>query len=62
LISFSDKCITHSQTGAVGRISAGPADGFLIGVEQLTTITRDHDFSGLQEYGGASTSGTVNLF
>lgn len=42
----------RDKPGAVGRISAGPADGFLVGVEHLTTITRDHDFSALQEYGG----------
>lgn len=42
----------RDKPGAVGRISAGPADGFLVGVEHLTTIIRDHDFSALQEYGG----------
>ncbi|KAJ0984186.1 hypothetical protein J5N97_002542 [Dioscorea zingiberensis] len=29
-----------------------PTGGYGIGVEQLTTMTRDHDFSALQEYGG----------
>ncbi|XP_072981011.1 calcium-transporting ATPase 5, plasma membrane-type-like isoform X1 [Typha angustifolia] len=29
-----------------------PAAGFLIGVEQLNTLTREHDISALQEYGG----------
>lgn len=31
-----------------------PTGGFGIGVEQVTAMTRDHDFSALQEYGGAS--------
>lgn len=51
--------LVQLQTGAVGRISAGLAEGFLVGVEHLTTITRDHDFSALQEYGGASTYLTI---
>lgn len=31
-----------------------PTGGFGIGAEQLTAMTRNHDFSALQEYGGAS--------
>ncbi|RRT63432.1 hypothetical protein B296_00042718, partial [Ensete ventricosum] len=33
-----------------------PSDGFGIGEEQLTKMTRDHDFSSLQEYGGVGSS------
>lgn len=31
-----------------------PVGDYLIGVEQLASMTRDHNFSALQEYGGAS--------
>lgn len=37
--------------GTPGR-PALPSGGYGIGMEQLTAMTRDHDFSALQEYGG----------
>ncbi|XP_029121603.1 calcium-transporting ATPase 5, plasma membrane-type [Elaeis guineensis] len=36
----------------VGGKPIAPAGGFQIGVEQLTSMNRDHNFSALQEYGG----------
>jgi Ca2+-transporting ATPase len=35
--------------------------GFGIGEEQLTAMTRDHDYSSLHGYGGACTIHTANL-
>ncbi|ONK69554.1 uncharacterized protein A4U43_C05F24190 [Asparagus officinalis] len=42
----------RDKPGLIGRTSAGPTDDFPVGVEHLTTLTRDHDFTSLQEYGG----------
>lgn len=49
----------RDKPGAIGKISARPADGFLVGVEPLTAITRDHNFCALQEYGGVK--GIANM-
>ncbi|KAL0915702.1 hypothetical protein M5K25_016140 [Dendrobium thyrsiflorum] len=38
--------------GTPGTIPALPGGGYGIGVEQLTAMTRDHDLSALQQYGG----------
>lgn len=40
--------------GTPGTTPALPSGGYGIGVEQLTAMTRDHDSSALQQYGGAS--------
>lgn len=48
-------CVLCTFTiGTPGR-PALPSSGYGIGKEQLTAMTRDHDFSALQEYGGVST-------
>ncbi|RZR74916.1 hypothetical protein BHM03_00046197 [Ensete ventricosum] len=39
---------------AFGEKPVIPKDGFPISVDKLTTLTREHDFVRLQEYGGAS--------
>ncbi|XP_065026130.1 calcium-transporting ATPase 5, plasma membrane-type-like [Musa acuminata AAA Group] len=39
---------------ASGEKPVIPKDGFPISVDKLTTLTREHDFARLQEYGGAS--------
>ncbi|XP_068643358.1 calcium-transporting ATPase 5, plasma membrane-type-like [Aristolochia californica] len=44
---------------ALGRLPPTPVGGYGIGLEQLATMTRDRDFSGLQEYGGLK--GVANL-
>ncbi|CAL9779926.1 unnamed protein product [Musa acuminata subsp. burmannicoides] len=41
--------MARSGTPALPKL---PSGGFGIGEEQLTKMTRDHDFSSLQEYGG----------
>ncbi|PKU78352.1 calcium-transporting ATPase 5, plasma membrane-type-like [Dendrobium catenatum] len=38
--------------GIPGTVPALPGGGYGIGVEQLTAMTRDHDLSALQQYGG----------
>lgn len=35
--------------------------GFGIKEEQLTSLTRDHNYSALQQYGGASNSGVIAI-
>lgn len=44
-----DPVIDTSTTSPASTIG-----DYSIGVEQLASMTRDHDFSALQEYGGAS--------
>ncbi|KAH7671707.1 P-type ATPase protein [Dioscorea alata] len=45
--------------GTSGGTPALPTGNYGIGMEQLTAMTRDHDFSALQEYGGVK--GLSNL-
>ncbi|KAG0463170.1 hypothetical protein HPP92_021646 [Vanilla planifolia] len=45
--------------GTPVAVSALPSTGYGIGAEQLTALTRDHDLSALQEYGGVK--GLSNL-
>ncbi|KAJ8628903.1 hypothetical protein MRB53_022226 [Persea americana] len=38
--------------GSFEGLPVTPSGGFGIGIDQLTTMTRDHNFSALQQYGG----------
>ncbi|XP_029118614.1 calcium-transporting ATPase 5, plasma membrane-type isoform X2 [Elaeis guineensis] len=49
----------RERLGTPGSLPKAPTDGFGIGEEQLTLMTRDHDYSALQEYGGVK--GLANL-
>ncbi|XP_074572932.1 calcium-transporting ATPase 5, plasma membrane-type-like [Curcuma longa] len=49
----------RATSGTSVSTRALPSGGFGIGEEQLTKLTRDHDFSSLQEYGGVK--GLANL-
>ena len=40
--------------GSFEGLPVTPSGGFGIGIDQLTTMTRDHNFSALQQYGGVS--------
>lgn len=51
--------LKHFDTGIPG-VPTLPAIGFGIGQEVLTKITREHDFSALQGYGGASNKSCFN--
>lgn len=46
----------HISVGTSGGTPALPIGNYGIGMEQLTAMTRDHDFSALQEYGGVTVS------
>lgn len=51
-----------SLVDTVGGKLVDAAAGFLIRAEQLTTMTRDHNVSTLQEYGGASIFAISDFF
>lgn len=48
-------CFIHVVLGTA-LTPPTPSGDFAIGVEQLTAMTRDHNGSALQQYGGASLS------
>ncbi|KAH0449141.1 hypothetical protein IEQ34_022941 [Dendrobium chrysotoxum] len=47
--------------GTPARVAKIPSGGYEIGSEQLAVLVRDHDFSALQEYGGASVNGLSHM-
>ncbi|THU64608.1 hypothetical protein C4D60_Mb01t28250 [Musa balbisiana] len=50
--AFLFKAAGERAISGIPALPKLPSGGFGIGEEQLTKITRDHDFSSLQEYGG----------
>ncbi|PKA50857.1 Calcium-transporting ATPase 8, plasma membrane-type [Apostasia shenzhenica] len=56
---FKEAAEREAPGGSPNVVPALPSGGYGIGAEQLTALTRDHDFSALQEYGGVK--GLSNL-
>ncbi len=54
-VSYSNLnlCLNHLVLGPMA-IPSTPTGDYAIGLEQLASMTRDHNISALQQYGGAS--------
>lgn len=46
--------VSSSLVSGTPGLATTPAGDYSINQEQLASITRDHDFSALEEFGGAS--------